>query len=294
MHFGVILPNYGAGSGRLAVLDTALAAESAGYQSVWTTDHLALPRGDAERFSPILEALMTLGFLAGSTARVKLGVSALVLPQRNPLEVAREVATLDVLSGGRVILAAGIGWSQGEYANLGYSFTDRARRMEEALQVLRTCWRGNRIVSYQGRYYRFEQVDFAPPPIQAGGPPLWVAGNSPSALNRALRLADGWHPVGLPPDVLADQLAKVRPLLANRPFSVAVRLSVAWEREAAEGGALCGSPEQILEILRLYQSSGTTAFLLHFLADTQSERERALRAFAREIIPHFPRDVEMG
>ncbi|WP_322508953.1 TIGR03619 family F420-dependent LLM class oxidoreductase [Anaerolinea sp.] len=294
MHFGVILPNYGAGSGRLAVLDTALAAEALGFPSVWTTDHLALPVGDAERFTPLLEALTTLAYLAGSTARVKLGVSALVLPQRNPLEVAREVATLDVLSGGRVMLAAGIGWSQGEYDNLGYSFTNRGKRMEEALQVLRTCWRGNRVVSYQGKYYRFEKVDFAPAPIQAGGPPLWVAGNSPAALSRALRLADGWHPVGLSPDVLAGQLARVRPLLANRPFTVAVRLSLAWERETAEGGALAGSPEQILEMLRLYQSSGATAFLLHFLAENQSERERVMRAFAREILPHFPRDVEMG
>jgi len=101
MKFGVVLPSYGAQSGRLATVDTALAAESLGFDSAWTTDHLALPQADAARYSPLLEAVTTLAYLAGLTQRVRLGISALVLPQRNPVEVARQIATLDVLSGGR-------------------------------------------------------------------------------------------------------------------------------------------------------------------------------------------------
>lgn len=176
MKFGIVLPNYGPDATRLTILDTALAAERLGYDSVWVTDHLALPETDAERFGQIYETITTLSFLAGSTSRIRLGISALVLPQRNPVEIGKQLATLDVLSGGRLILAAGVGWSKGEFENLGYNFHNRGRRMDEALKVLRTLWRGNKVVSFKGKYYNFERAFFAPQPIQSGGPPLWVAG----------------------------------------------------------------------------------------------------------------------
>ena len=128
MKFGVILPTFGPGASRMGILDAAHAAEDLGYDSIWVTDHLALPKEDAERFGHIFEALTTLSYLAASTRRVRLGISTLVLPQRNPVEVAKEIATLDALSAGRVIFSAGIGWSRGEYTNLGYNFFDRARR----------------------------------------------------------------------------------------------------------------------------------------------------------------------
>jgi alkanesulfonate monooxygenase SsuD/methylene tetrahydromethanopterin reductase-like flavin-dependent oxidoreductase (luciferase family) len=160
MKFGVILPSFGPRSGRLAMVDTALAAERLGFESAWTTDHLALPDSEAGKFGHIFEAVSTLGYLAAVTNSIRLGVSALVLPQRNPLEVAKQLATLDVLSSGRIMLAAGVGWSAGEYANLGYNFHNRGKRMDEALQVLRTLWRGGQVISYQGKHYQFERVPF--------------------------------------------------------------------------------------------------------------------------------------
>ena len=287
MKFGVILPNYGIGAGRLAVLDTALAAETLGYDSVWSTDHLALPEADAEPYTPILEALTTLAYLAGSSARVRLGVSALVLPQRSPLEVAKEMATLDVLSGGRAMLAVGIGWSQSEYANLGHEFTNRGPRMDEAVMVLRTAWRGSRTISYQGKHYQFDKASFAPGPIQAGGPPLWVAGKSAKALRRAVMLADGWHPTSMPPTEIERMLRVVRPLLLNRPFTISPRLALSFEASDNPDIALRGNSAQIIEQISAYRQVGVNYIVLGFQAESQSGRERAMRRFAADIMPQF-------
>lgn len=286
MKFGVTLPNYGPGMGRLSVLDTAHAAESLGFDSVWTTDHLAAGEEEAGPYASILEALTTLAFLAGSTGSVRLGISALVLPQRNPLEVAKEIATLDVLSGGRAMLAVGLGWSQSEFANLGVNFKNRGARMDEAIQVLRTAWRGSRVISYEGKHYRFEKAAFAPGPVQAGGPPLWVAGNSPKALRRAALLADGWHPVSLPPAEIERMLRVVKPLLLGRPFSVAPRLNLSFDPDFAGPTAMLkGSPEEVAAQLKDYAQAGADYVLLHFAADTQPARERAMRRFAADVAP---------
>jgi len=285
MKFGVILPNYGPLAGRLAVVDTALAAEKLGYDSVWATDHMAVPESDGPTYTPIFEAITTLAYLAASTASIRLGISALVLPQRNPYEVAKELATIDVLSGGRAMLAVGIGWSKGEFENLGYTFANRGKRADEAIMVLRTLWRGGRVVSYQGQHYRFEKAQFSPGPLQSGGPVLWAAGNSPKALRRAALLTDGWHPVNLPAEEIGKLLRVVRPLLAGRPFDVAPRLNVVFGDAPLEVRPLSGTPEHMLEALRAYQQAGVNYAVLQFAGETLPECLRALRTFAREVMP---------
>jgi probable F420-dependent oxidoreductase len=285
MKFGVVLPTYGKGATRLGILDTALAAEELGYDSIWVTDHLALPQEDAERFGHIFEAVTTLSYLAASTRQIRLGISALVLPQRNPLEVGKELATLDALSGGRVILATGIGWSAGEYANLGYDFRNRGKRMDEALKVLRTLWRGGKVISFNGTYYRFEKVVLSPPPVQPGGPPLWVAGDSPTALKRAVYYADGWHPNTQPVEQLRSALESVRPLLLNRPFTVCMRARLQFSTEPQPGQPFSGTPEQIAGQLREYQQAGVDYVIFSCSAETQGERERWLKIFQEQVNP---------
>lgn len=284
MKFGIILPTFGESSSRLTLIDAALAAERMGFDSVWVTDHLALPKPDAERFGRIFEAMTTLSYLAASTSRVRLGISSLVLPQRNPVEVAKEIATIDALSGGRVILAAGIGWSAGEYANLGHPFTNRARRMDEALKVLRTLWRGAGPASFQGEFYKFEQAVIDPKPIQQGGPPLWVAGNSSAALRRAVYYADGWHPTSLAPQELAEVLVEAKPMLGTRPFSVCVRLRIAIPEQAENKAHISGTPDQVREQLRAYQQAGVDYVVLYFQAETQAAAERSMQVFQKEIM----------
>lgn len=282
---GVILPNYGPQAGRLGLIDTTVAAERLGFDSVWLTDHLALPVKDGERFGHIYEAITSMAFLAASTRQIKLGLSTLVLPQRNPIEVAKQIATLDVLSGGRIIFTAGVGWSAGEYQNLGYDFKNRGKRMDEALQVLRTCWRGQTKVSFKGKFYQFEEMAFSPPPLQPGGPPLWVAGNSTIALKRAVLLGDGWHPNASSAANLKAQLDEVRPLINNRPFTTAVRFRLDFDETEGEGGGLTGSNQDIINSLLAYQDAGMQVAMINFSAHSQTERERAMQRFMQDIKP---------
>lgn len=287
MKLGLILPNYGPAATRFSILDSALAAENLGFDSIWLTDHLALPKNDADEYGHIFESITSLAFLAASTRTIHLGISTLVLPQRNPVEVAKSLATLDVLSGGRILVTAGIGWSKGEYQNLGYNFQNRAKRMNEALQVLRTIWRGQTRVSYKGKYYQFEDLVISPTPVQAGGPPLWVAGNSIFALKRAVLLSDGWHPNATSPENLQNQLTQVKPLLMNRPFTVAVRFRLDFNQPEISGNMLSGTNENIINQLKTYQASGMNYALINFKANSQAERERFMKNFIREIKPEL-------
>lgn len=287
MKFGVILPNFGKQASRLAMVDTALAAESLGFDSGWLTDHLALPEADSERFGYIFEALTTLAYLAACTSRLRLGVSALILPQRNAVEVAKEVATLDVLSGGRTMLAIGVGWSQGEFENLGYSFRRRGRRTDEAIKLLRTAWRSGQVVTFAGEYHRLEKAVILPAPLQPGGPPLWVGGGSPAALRRAALLADGWHPTRQTPEAVAEAFEKIHPLLGGRPFTIALRIGLHLAETPPPAAMLSGTSAQIIEQVRAYQAVGVSYLIVDFKAETQAGRERAMKRFAAEVMPEF-------
>lgn len=284
MKFGAVLPSYGPTAGRLAILDAALAAENLGYDSVWVTDHIAVPENTGERFGNIFESITTLAYLAAATRRVRLGISALILPQRNPIEVAKQMATVDVLSGGRTILATGAGWIRGEFESLGYAFDNRGKRFDEGLKVLRALWRGSRVVSFQGQYTSFEKVIFSPGPVQAGGPELWVGGNSAVALRRAVMLADGWHPDSIDAGDLAALLAKARPMLLNRPFAVAPRMRLDFTA-APEDTFLGGSPQQVVDKLRDLKNAGITYGVISFSTTQPANLEKTMQLFAREVIP---------
>jgi probable F420-dependent oxidoreductase len=289
MKFGLVLPNYGSQATRFSIIDSAIMAENYGFDSIWLTDHLALPEPDADIFGHIYESITTMSFLAASTRTIKLGLSTLVLPQRNPVEVAKSLATMDNLSGGRLIITAGIGWSKGEYQNLGYDFANRGRRMSEALKVLRTCWRGQRIINFHGEYYNFSDMIFSPMPVQSGGPPLWVAGDSLKALKRAIALGDGWHPNGRSPQALKDSLSNVKSIISLRPFTVAVRLGIhlAPTDTSTSSSLISGNPDEIINQLKLYEESGMTYAIINLKVNSQKERERAIKQFMNEITPAF-------
>ncbi len=289
MKFGFVLPNYGPQATRYAIIDSALIAEKNGFDSVWLTDHLSLPEEDAGQFGHIYEAITTLSFLSASTRTIKLGLSTLVLPQRNPLEMAKSLATVDNLSNGRLIVTAGIGWSKGEYENLGYDFHNRGKRMNEAVKVLRSCWRGQTTIDFQGDFYNFKNVKFSPPPVQSGGPPLWLAGDSEVALSRAIALSDGWHPNAHSPQKLESRLAKFKSILQIRPFVIAVRIGVDLKaiRNEKDNSTIGGSPSEIIEQLEAYQQSGMNYAIVNLKADTQAERERFIKQFSQDIMPAF-------
>jgi probable F420-dependent oxidoreductase len=198
MKLAVEFPNVIYREGQAGVAALARAIEAAGYDQLDMFDHVVMAhpvegeaRGPYSSNMPILEALMTLAFAAAVTERIGLGTEVLVLPQRAPVLVAKQVETLDTLSGGRVRLGVGVGWQEREYEALGHDFHRRGVMMDEAIGVLRACW-SEQSISFDGPHYRARAIAMEPKPPRAGGIPIWIGGGSPAALKRAGTLGDGW------------------------------------------------------------------------------------------------------
>ncbi|HZO50721.1 MAG TPA: TIGR03619 family F420-dependent LLM class oxidoreductase [Gaiellaceae bacterium] len=190
MHFGVILPNYGAGVSADAVRRVAELAEELGFDSVWATEHILVGPEAADPYGHVLDPLVTLGWVAGWTQRVCLGTSIVLVPLHNPIHLAKQAATLQELSGGRLLLGVGMGWHRDEFEFLSVPFAGRGRRGDEAIRLMRALWRG--ATAFAGEHWSFRDATFAPRPSRE--PELWVGGSSAPAVRRALELGDVWHP----------------------------------------------------------------------------------------------------
>jgi probable F420-dependent oxidoreductase len=198
MKLSVEFPSVSYREGPEAVRRMAQAIERIGYDHIDIFDHVVMghpmegrPPGPYNAAMPIIEALMGLSYLAAVTSRVTLGTEVLVLPQREPTLVAKQVSTLDTLSGGRVRLGIGVGWQESEYEAMGEDFHTRGARMDEAIQLLRTYW-GEARVDFAGKAYRAVAMAMEPKPPQGRALPIWIGGNSEAALRRVGRLGDGW------------------------------------------------------------------------------------------------------
>jgi probable F420-dependent oxidoreductase len=209
---GLTLPTQGPLATPEAVSTIARQADALGYGSVWVTDHIAMPMRAESRYPytadgrlpwdpsiPYLDALTALTWVGALTRAVRLGTSVLVLPMRHPLPVAKALATLDYLSGGRAVLAVGAGWFAEEFALLGQSFHDRGRRLDDAVRLLRACW-GPDPVRYRGEFYDLPAFAMAPKPPQGSRLPVLAGGEGDVALRRVAAVCDGWQPLGLEPD----------------------------------------------------------------------------------------------
>lgn len=195
MRFGLNLLNFGAGAGPRSIEAWGRLAEDAGFSFLTISDHVAISKDVyAEYETPFYDPLITLAYLAASTRRVRLGTSVLVLPYRHPLLIARSAANIDQLSGGRLFLGVGVGWAQEEFAALGVGFDGRGRRSDEYLDVMRRCWAEER-VSHQGEFCAFADVHTGPLPVDDGGIPIWIGGESDVAVRRAVLRGDVWHPL---------------------------------------------------------------------------------------------------
>lgn len=220
MKVGVHVPQWGPDADRAGVLTVARLAEDIGLDSIWVADHIVYPlhsdsrypyRADGPPFAPedgFLDAFTTLATIAGATERIMLGTSVLVLPMRDPLEVAKSVATLDVLSGGRVIVGVGAGWWREEFIALGAEFSRRGARMDEQIAILRTLWRDGGLSEHRG-HYQYEELVSRPTPLQPGGPPILIGGMGATARRRAALLGDGWHALGSHDETLKEGFADV-------------------------------------------------------------------------------------
>jgi probable F420-dependent oxidoreductase len=186
----VILPNYGRDASPDAIRRSAETAEELGFDSVWATEHIIVGPEGVDPYGRVYDPLVTLGWIAGWTERVGLGTSIVLIPLHNPMHLAKEVATLQELSGGRFTLGVGMGWHKDEFDFMGVEFKNRGRRANEAIRLMRALWSGER--DFDGEYWSFHDATAEPQP--APQPEIWVGGSSEPAIRRALELGDVWHP----------------------------------------------------------------------------------------------------
>lgn len=186
------------------IVTLASAAEAAGVDDLWVSDHVLARRGSVRPPEQFHDALTVLTWAAAHTSRIGLGTSVLVAPYRHPVTLARATATLDALSGGRLILGIGSGWQRREFAALGIPFAERGARTDEAIAVCRALWSG--AADFAGRFTSYTEMTLRPGPARPGGPPIWIGGVSAAAARRAARLGDAWHLTLDDAAALAEQL----------------------------------------------------------------------------------------
>lgn len=195
LRFGFVLPNNWGVEDVADVVDLAVEAEELGFDSVWVNHHILNVGYVSDRLGslPYYDALTILTWVASRTERVRLGTSVLVIPYLHPMVLAKQIATLDVLSGGRLVLGIGVGGLPEENAALGIDYASRGSYADESIGVMRALW-SHGDASYEGRHFSFERLTASPKPLQQPHPPLLIGGNSRPALHRAARLGNGWHP----------------------------------------------------------------------------------------------------
>lgn len=278
--------------------------EDLGIDSIWPSDHIVTRQ-------PSLDASTLLAFIAARTRRVKMGPSVLVLPPRDPVQVAKVYATLDHLAGGRrrVILGVGLGGDPRDSLACGVPAAERAPRMREAVEVIRRLWSGPD-VSHAGRFYRFENVTIEPRPV--GGPlDVWVGGNSEAALRRAARWADGWMPSFVTPAEFAAGVRRIGEIAAEHgrtfdadeagvlvlthldtdPVRARDAAAALGRRAPAPPGALAertiiGTPEEAVERIEAFVAAGCRKFVL-FPMVPGAELLRQVELVGRSVLPRF-------
>ena len=298
MKVGICLPHYGRPIEPSRLIQVAARAEEVGLDSLWVTDHVAVPRDVSLIYrDEMLDPLAVLPWLAGVTERIALGTSVIVAPYRSPLPVAKLLASVDVLSAGRLIVGIAVGWLEGEFAVLGVPFRERGRRTDEAIELFRTVWT-QEYPEIKTANHRLSGVKTSPMPLQKPRPMILVGGSSDAALRRAARLGDGWHASGIPPaafrasalavanhwkDAGRDgepQLTLRVPLLIDGLHRPAVDPALLGTRHVVRG-----SLASVARELRQYQSAGCDHVALELSYSTYPAILDTIDALAEEIRP---------
>lgn len=271
MKLGICLPHYGRPIEVGRIFDVVRRAEERGLDSVWVTDHVIVPRDAGVIYrDDMLDPLAMLPWLAGITERVLLGTSVVILPYRSPIPVAKLLASVDVLSGGRLIVGAAIGWLEGEFEALGVPIKERASRSDEALELFRALWTGEH-PEIETRRHQLHGVQMSPMPLQKPRPPIWIGGSSEGALRRVARLGDGWHASSTSHEAfrkgqeVVTRLWKEAGREGEPVWSLRVPVFIEGvHRPAVDMGLLRGrytiqgSVRQVIEALRGFQSLGVS------------------------------------
>jgi probable F420-dependent oxidoreductase len=286
--FGLILPSYRAGATKESIDAATEAIARLGWHSVFTTDHLLVePSKRSEDYFTLFDALNTLAYLAAKQPTIKLGASVVVVPMRNAVELAKELATIDVLSDGRLIVGVGVGWNEPEFEHLGYGerFSQRGAYLSEAVAIWRQLWSGS-TGPFHGRFHSWDDVRFAPLPAQGAAVPVWFGGRDAPALRRAGRLGDGYHSSATGHDQLAVRIPIIRAAAeeAGRPMPlISARVRVHFGPSEANSYMLAGTPDQMVTEIRAFEAVGASHLAFDF-AETDPDA-------AVKLIERFDRDV---
>jgi probable F420-dependent oxidoreductase len=309
MGFGCVYTNRGAMATEANLVRFGQTAETLGFDTVWTSDHIVVPM-EVKSFYPYnpsgampfipheayFEPLIVMTYLAASTQRIRIGTSVLILPYRNPVFTAKALATLDVLSHGRITLGIGVGWMEEEFNALGLdTYARRGSYSDECIRIFRELWTAE-TPSFQGQFYQFDALKCEPKPAQAGGIPIWVGGHTPQAIRRAAHLGNGWQPIvqrppaDLPPSELREKIGLLKEqaeATGRDPSTITMALGATVQFSDGGGsGVFNGSSQQIIDGIGQYQEAGVQDFRFDFPAPSIEGVLSLMERFASEVRPH--------
>jgi probable F420-dependent oxidoreductase len=292
MEIGCHLPTQGPVATPEALVTFASRAEAHQMASLWVSDHVVFPKESGGRYpggrfphapdTPYLEPVAVLAAASMVTQHARLGSSVFILGHRNPVVMAKMLTTIDTLSQGRLICGVGVGWWAEEFAALGVPFKTRGRQADEIIQIFKELWTADE-PQFRGEFYRFSKIGFAPKPVQKPHPPIWVGGNSPAALRRAVAMGDGWHGTQQGPEELSGTIDRLGQAAdkAGRPFDT-LELSL---RIPLRADALQGSPQEIIDRYCAYKKLGLSHLVVDFRRNDLSQMVETLEFMATRIQP---------
>lgn len=303
MKFGICLPIRLTASASDNV-DIAVRAQELSFDSVWVSDHIVMPEKHRGMFSEVFyEPFTLLSYISAVTSSISLGTSVIILPYRNPVVIAKQIATLDVLSGGRVIFGVGPGWMKEEFETLGVPLKGRGRMTDEYIKAIRELWKSES-PSFDGDFCSFSDIKFEPKPLQDPHPPVLIAGSSEYALKRAALLGDGWQPTWVSPEDVSQGMSAIK-LLANEmgrdlegfTYSVRNRIKIFNSPEQKKTYidnqpsdspfSLLGTVDEITEYVSGYRDLGVSHIVFDPAADSLEEIYSIMELLSSEIMSHI-------
>ncbi len=315
MDFGFSIPTRGGIAGTQAIDAFARRGEELGYRYFAIADHIVIPRQIDSLYpysqdrkmrgaasGDCMEPLAVMAYLAAATSKARLLTSVMVVPHRQPVLTAKMLATIDVLSGGRVTVGCGAGWMAEEFVAIGAPpFAERGKVTDEYLAIFKELWTKD-APQFEGKYARFTNISFLPKPVQKPHPPLWIGGESPAALRRAARFGDGWYPIGANPEFPLNTIERYKTAVSslraqaeqNRRDPNAIDLSywANWYRENqtittdnGERHLMTGNATAVAEDIARLGEAGVRHCLFNFQRDTLAESIAAMERFAAEVMP---------
>ncbi|MBT7759439.1 MAG: TIGR03619 family F420-dependent LLM class oxidoreductase [Rhodospirillaceae bacterium] len=310
MRYGFYLPARGPLGNPNDIGAIAQAGERLGYATIVIGDHIVFPVEVASPYpytvdggfpgvGDAMEQLTLMSYIAGITSTARLVTSVMILPHRNPLATAKILATIDVLSRGRVTVGVGVGWMREEFEALSApDFDKRGASSNEYIEIFKKCWTQDP-VSHDGEFYSFKELRCMPHPVQKPHPPIWIGGHSRAALRRVAKYGDGWHPVGatsaspLPPEEFQRLLNQLKQMTEaeGRDFEA---LSISFKAPSYDPGRIpeghdrllfTGEPERIAEDIRAYEAMGVEEVVFDFRTPPASKTIENMEHFMTEVAP---------